>query len=167
MGKFENAVKIIVIVAGVLTVIDIMGIIHAIKRRIKAGVIKASADAYKTALDAEIALANFTWSVTIEKIRIICDSYTSDKRYVDMDKTVMFDNARSAVMKSIDQSDLDRLKKDINPDIEYMISLLVASALDKDRRMPPTFSPDMMPYDWFYNQFDDDDEDDEDDDDED
>ena len=164
MGKYEKVIKIIVIIAGVLTVIDIIGIIHNIKKRIKAGTIKASADAYKTALDAEIALANFTWSATIEKIRIICDSYTSDKRYADMDKTVMFDNARSAVMKSIDRSDLDRLKKDINPDIEYMISLLVASALDKNRYVPPTFSPGMMPYEWFYNQFDDDDEDDEDDD---
>ena len=164
MGKYENAIKIIVIIAGVLTVIDIMGIIHNIKKRIKAGTIKASADAYKTALDAEIALANFTWSATIEKIRIICDSYTSDKRYADMDKTVMFDNARSAVMKSIDQSDLDRLKKDINPDIEYMISLLVASALDKDRLMHPTFSPDMMPYNWLYEQFDDEDDEDDDED---
>lgn len=70
MGKFENVAKIIVIVAGLLTVIDIMGIIHNIKKRIKAGTIKASADAYKTALDAEIALANFTWSATIEKIRL-------------------------------------------------------------------------------------------------
>lgn len=164
MGKYEKIIKIIIIIAGVLTAIDIVSIIHNIKKRIKAGTIKASADAYKTAVDAEIALANFTWSATIEKIRIICESYTSDKRYADMDKTVMFDNARSAVMKSIDQSDLERLKKDVNPDIEYMISLLVASALDKDRHMPPTFSPDMMPYDWFYNQYDDDDEDDEDDD---
>ena len=36
MGKFEEAIKIIVIIAGVLTVIDIMGVIHNIKKRIKA-----------------------------------------------------------------------------------------------------------------------------------
>jgi len=161
MGKFENVIRIILTVFATIALLDIVtsiqAILNGLRKRIKLTNLKI-------ANETEISLATYAWSNTIEKIKIICDSYTSDKRYQDMDKTVMFDNARTTVMKSIDSDDLAILKKIINPDIEYMISLLVASALDKDRFMPPAFSPDMMPYDWFYNQFDDDDEDDEDDD---
>lgn len=106
-----------------MTWVTLIDLILSMRRHIKQKTAVIKLEGLLSAHDA-------IWRRVLMYIDIICNSYATDARVNHISKDVLFRTAKAAVYRSIPKDDLLFLKKQVNGDIDYIISLIILDKLD-------------------------------------